>query len=156
MMHCLRQFSKPRGLLRTVANAAPANGGNASQFFADGSQAFLQGRYSAAIGPYQQALDLEKKQPTLDQTLTRVLIDNLGMAYGITGDLVKATEVFNYGVSKDPTYPMFYYNIACVYGEKHDMANVISYLQKAFANKAHAFQERRCRTLARMTPLQPL
>ena len=32
---------------------------------------------------------------------------------------------------------MFYYSIACVYGEKHDLANAIANLQKALANKAH-------------------
>jgi tetratricopeptide (TPR) repeat protein len=119
------------------ANESSAVGGNARQLFADGSRAYLQGNFAAAIGPYQQALDLEKKHPTLGQTLNRVLIDNLGMAYGITGDLGKAADVFNYGVSKDPNYPMFYYNIACVYGEKHDMANAITNLQKAFANRAY-------------------
>jgi len=41
--------------------------------------------------------------------------------------------MFNYGVSIDPNYPLFYYNIACVYGEKRDMANAIVYLQKALA-----------------------
>ena len=90
---------KATRIVPTGANASPANEGNARQLFADGSRAFLQRNYSAAIGPYQQALDLEKKQPTLDQTLTRVLIDNLGMAYGITGNLGKSSEVFTYGVS---------------------------------------------------------
>jgi hypothetical protein len=33
---------------------------------------------------------------------------------------------------------MFYYNIACVYGEKNDVENAIASLQKAFANEAHA------------------
>jgi hypothetical protein len=45
--------------------------------------------------------------------------------------------MFNYGVSIDPNYPLFYYNIACLYGGKDDVENAISYLQKAFANKAH-------------------
>jgi hypothetical protein len=39
--------------------------------------------------------------------------------------------MFNYGVSIDPNYPLFYYNIACVYGGKDDVENAISYLQKA-------------------------
>jgi tetratricopeptide (TPR) repeat protein len=56
---------------------------------------------------------------------------------GVTGNLAKASEIFDYGVLIDPNYPMFYYNIACVYGEKNDMENAIVYLQKAFANKAH-------------------
>jgi tetratricopeptide (TPR) repeat protein len=121
----------------TGVNAPPTTGGNARQLLGDGSRAYLQGNFSVAIGPYQQALDLEKKQRTLDQTMTRVLIDNLGMAYGLTGNLAKASEIFDYGVSIDPNYPMFYYNIACVHGEKNDMENAIVYLQKAFANKAH-------------------
>jgi tetratricopeptide (TPR) repeat protein len=119
------------------SNASPAIQVSARQLFAEGSRAYLQRNFPAAIGSYQQALDLEKKHPTLGQTLTRVLIDNLGMAYGITGDLDNATAVFDYGVSKDPNYPMFYYNIACVYGEKHDISNAIAYLQKAFAKKAY-------------------
>jgi hypothetical protein len=48
--------------------------------------------------------------------------------------------MFNYGVSIDPNYPLFYYNIACVYGGKDDVENAISYLQKAFANKAHVIR----------------
>jgi hypothetical protein len=119
------------------ANVSPAASGSVRQLFVDGSQAYMRGDFSAAIPPYQQAFDLEKRQRTLDQTMTRVLIDNLGMAYGLTGNLAKASELFDYGVSIDPNYPMFYYNIACAYGEKNDMENAIVYLQKAFANKAH-------------------
>ena len=124
-------------ILQSGGNASPTSGGNARQLFLDGSRAYVKSDFLAAIQPYQQALDLEKKQRTLDQTTTRVLIDNLGMAYGITGNLAKASEVFDYGVSIDVNYPMFYYNIACVYGEKNDMENAIVYLQKAFANKAN-------------------
>ena len=58
----------------------------------------------------------------LDKTLWYVLIDNLGMSYGITGDLQEAKETFDYGVSKDPTYPLFYYNLACTYAEMNDVA----------------------------------
>ena len=124
-------------IVEASANDAPANAGSARQLFVDGSRAYTKGDFASAIPPYQQAFDLEKKQRTLDQTMTRVLIDNLGMAYGITGNLGKAAEIFNYGVSIDPNYPLFYYNIACVYGEKDDAENAISYLQKAFENKAH-------------------
>ena len=54
------------------------------------------------------------------------------MAYGITGDLDKAKETFEYGISKDADYPMFYYNMACTYGEKDDMDKTIEYLKLAF------------------------
>ncbi len=103
-----------------------------------GSRYFLQERYQEAIPPYQKALDLEKQQPTLEKDLWRVLVDNLGMAYGITGDLAKAETTFRYGLSKDPTYPMFSYNMACTYAERNDLDNTLIWLKKAFDNKANS------------------
>ena len=41
----------------------------------------------------------------MSQNYWRVLVDNLGMAYGITGDLQHAEVTLNYGVSQDPSYP---------------------------------------------------
>jgi tetratricopeptide (TPR) repeat protein len=63
------------------------------------------------------------------------MVDNLGMAYGISGDLKKAKETFEYGLSKDPKYPMFHYNMACTYAEMNDVDQAIMYLKKAFENK---------------------
>src|SRR5262245_43918903 len=59
-----------------------------------GSRFFLQGDFKQAIGPYQKALDREKAKRTLGDSLWRVLVDNLGMAYGISGDLTKAKATF--------------------------------------------------------------
>ncbi len=50
------------------------------------------------------------------------------MAHGLTGDLKSAEEVLQYGVSQDPTYPAFYYNLACTYGERNDVAGAMKYL----------------------------
>ena len=102
------------------------------------SRLYLQHNYRGAIGPYTQALELEKANPKLEKALWYVLVDNLGMAYGITGDLQKAKETFDYGVSKDPTYPLFFYNLACTYAEMDDAAKAGSYLKKAFDYKANA------------------
>ena len=63
-----------------------------------GSRAFLQGDYKRAIPPYQKALDREKVNRTLSETIWRVMVDNLGMAYGSSGDLKKAKETFEYGL----------------------------------------------------------
>ena len=102
------------------------------KLISEGSDYFLKGDYEKAIGPYQKALDLEQENPTLDKTIWKVLVDNLGMSYGISGNLDKAKETFEYGISKDPDYPMFYYNMACTYGEKKDMDKAIEYLKLAF------------------------
>jgi tetratricopeptide (TPR) repeat protein len=100
-----------------------------------GSRFFLEGDYRRAISPYQKALDREKQNPTLGQPLWRVLVDNLGMAYGISGDLKKAKQTFEYGLEKDPKYPMFHYNMACTYGEMNDSDKALVYLKQAFEYK---------------------
>ena len=109
-------------------------------YMREGSAFYLQHDFKRAIPPYQKALDLEKRQPTLDKTLWRVLVDNLGMAYGISGDLKKAKETFTYGLEKDPKYPMFHYNMACTYAEMGDMDKTISYLSQAFEYKANVIK----------------
>jgi tetratricopeptide (TPR) repeat protein len=109
-----------------------------TELMAQASRLYLQHDYKGAIGPYSQALELEKVTPKLEKPLWYVLIDNLGMSYGITGDLQKARETFDYGVSKDPTYPLFYYNLACTFAEMGDATKAGSYLKKAFDYKANA------------------
>jgi hypothetical protein len=104
---------------------------------AEGSRLYIQHDYRGAIGPYSQALELEKASPKLEKSLWYVLVDNLGMSYGITGNLQKAKETFDYGVSKDPTYPIFYYNLACTYAEMGDATEAGNYLKKAFEYKAN-------------------
>jgi tetratricopeptide (TPR) repeat protein len=110
---------------------------SSTELLQEASRLYLQHDYKSAIGPYSQALELEKTDPKLGKPLWYVLIDNLGMSYGITGDLQKARETFEYGVSKDSTYPLFYYNLACTYAEMQDTAQAESYLKKAFDNKAN-------------------
>jgi len=124
------------GSLRTQATSVPQN--QSSQKVAvlslmqEGSEYFLNRDFEKAIVPYQKALDLEKEKRTLEKNFWYVLVDNLGMAYGITGDLDKAKEIFAYGIEKAPDYPMFYYNMACTYGEKNNMDKAIEYLKLAF------------------------
>jgi len=59
------------------------------------------------------------------------------MAYGIAGDIKNSMSVLEYGISKEPTYPLFYYNMACGYGELGDEDNAIKYLRLAFKHKAN-------------------
>jgi tetratricopeptide (TPR) repeat protein len=101
----------------------------------EGSAFFLKRNYQKAIEPYQKSFDLEKEQPKLDKNLWRAVTDNLAMSYGITGNLPKAKETLEYGLSKDPDYPMFYYIMANVYAEMNDEDNAIVYLERAYERK---------------------
>lgn len=104
-------------------------------YFKAGSARFIANDYKAAIVPYAQALALEQKQRQLEKNYWYVLVDNLGMAYGITGDLEAARKTFEYGIQTDPDYPLFYYEMADYYGEKADVQSAITYLKKAYERK---------------------
>ena len=125
-------------ILNATRLTGPEAGGASSfepdskYYLGEGSRYYLKHELDKAIGPYQKALDLEKKDRKLDTNSWRVLVDNLGMAYGITGNLKAAEEVFQYGLSKDPTYPLFSYNMACTYAEGNDLENAMKYLAAAF------------------------
>jgi tetratricopeptide (TPR) repeat protein len=116
-------------------SSAPVAVGNSMELLKEGSKYFLAHQYREAIAPYQKAFDIEQSTPTLQQNLWRVLVDNLSMSYGITGDLTHAREILEYGVSKDPDYPLFYYNLACVTAEKGDLADTENYLKLAFERR---------------------
>jgi tetratricopeptide (TPR) repeat protein len=102
------------------------------QYVAEGSKYYINGEFKKAIPPYQKALDLEKQERKLDKKIWIVLVDNLGMAYGITGDIKRSQEVLEYGIKEEPTYPLFYYNMACGYGELRDEDKAIEFLRPAF------------------------
>jgi len=121
---------------RDAANAAVPVG-NSMLLFREGSRYFLAHQYREAIGSYKQALEIEKITPTLEKNLWRALLDNLSIAYGITGDATHARETLNYGVSKDPGYPMFYYNLACVAAERGGLSDTEKYLRLAFERRAN-------------------
>jgi tetratricopeptide (TPR) repeat protein len=143
-IHISKLFFKPSdqplfdALLQSIhtvprdAADTPLLTGNSMVLFQEGSRFFLAHQYREAISPYLRALEIEKVTPSLQKNLWRVLIDNLSIAYGITGDLKRARETLNYGVSKDPDYPNFYYNLACVTAEKGDVSGTEMNLKLAF------------------------
>ncbi len=108
-----------------------------NQYLAEGSQFYLRHNYAAAAERYQKALDLEKKERTLSSSFFRVLVDNLGMSYGMTGRLSEARDTFEYGVAQDKEYPLFYYLLACTYGEMGKMDDSLVQLRLAYKYKAN-------------------
>jgi tetratricopeptide (TPR) repeat protein len=67
----------------------------------------------------------------------RVMRDQTGMSYGISGDLAKARRIFEEGTAKDPDYPMNYYNLACADAGENKLSEAKIHLQQAFDRKAH-------------------
>ena len=70
-----------------TASAAAAQGKTSMDYLRESSAHYMNGDHERAIPPYQKALDLEKKERKLERTFWILLVDNLVMAYGITGDI---------------------------------------------------------------------
>jgi tetratricopeptide (TPR) repeat protein len=123
--------ASPKEMVRLPPPAPP----NSVELLNIGRALFRKHEYAQAIPPYQKAFELEKAQPQLDRTRWRVLIDNLGMAYGMTGHLREAKATFEQGIQADPTYPMFHYNLACTFAEMNDLDHAMQSLKTAFRHR---------------------
>jgi tetratricopeptide (TPR) repeat protein len=110
---------------------------DSSYYFALGSKFYLQQNYSQAEDAYLKALDLNRQKRTLSKDYFRVLVNNLGMSYGITGKLQLAEATFVFGLTQDPEYPMFYYNLPCTYGEMDKMNDALTQLRLFYKYKAN-------------------
>ena len=114
--------------------------GSSMDLFQEGNKAYTAKDFKKAIELYGKALDLEKKEPKLEKKWWFVLIDNLSLAYGISGDIKNSRETIEYGISKEPTYPLFYYNNACGYGEENNEAKAIDNLKLAYKYKDNVLE----------------
>lgn len=108
-----------------------------------GSRAYLEKDYKKAIEYYEKCIvffDKQSKIEEKDKDIWLVLVDNLGMAYGISGNLEKSKETFEKGIKKNSKYPMFYYNLACTYGEMKNLDKAIENLKKTYEYKGNMIE----------------
>ena len=103
--------------------------------FDNGSSFYSERNWDRASQHYEKALEIERRQKkrALSPNEWRVLVDNLGMAYRMAHDLERAKSTFQFGITQDPAYPMFHYNLACTYAEMNDLDNALVDLKSAFA-----------------------
>jgi tetratricopeptide (TPR) repeat protein len=97
--------------------------------------------YSKNQKYFQMALDLEKTSPRLDERALRVMIVQLGAIYGLSGDLAKAKETLEYGISRYPDYGQFHFTLACSYAGAHKMDKSLEELRLAYAAPAGKYPE---------------
>jgi tetratricopeptide (TPR) repeat protein len=108
---------------------------NLSELFIFGAQTYYARNYKATIVAYEPMLEPDKELITIDKIIWTIVVDNLGMSYGVTGDLKNAKRIFEYAINKDPDYPNFYYNLACTYAEMSDLDNALLNLELAYDKK---------------------
>jgi len=102
-----------------------------------GHSLFYQAKYREAVPEYERARELGLKNGQMKQTEERILNDQLGMAYGLSGRLDQTKAHFEAAIKKDPEYPMYYYNLACAQAEMGDLEPALSSLKEGFARKDH-------------------
>jgi Tetratricopeptide repeat len=135
-IHVSETGSRTRGRvleeLLSTGRMLPAYVPGVMDYFQFGEVDFRAKKYDKAAAYYQKALDLNAAGEQLDATLWKVLVDQLGMSYGISGDLERSKKVFEAAIAKDPSYPMFYYNLACAEAESENLDAALKNIQLAF------------------------
>jgi len=105
-----------------------------------GHALFKQEKYAEAVAPYEKARELEASGSKLSSDQHPVLIDQLAMAYGISGDLKKTHALLESAIREDPEYPLNYYNLACAYAEEGDKGKALTNLSVAFQHREHVLR----------------
>jgi tetratricopeptide (TPR) repeat protein len=128
----VRLFPDASGL--QTAEAAPES---SSALMAQGNELYAQANYEGALKFYQRAFDLEKKNRTFDKDLYLDLISRVAFCNRLTGNLAKARETLDYGFSQDSDYPLFHYDMACVYAQMGKMDETLGHLREAYKTKSN-------------------
>jgi tetratricopeptide (TPR) repeat protein len=93
--------------------------------------------YGPAAPVYEKAMAKLNEDSSSTRTMKRVITDQAGMSYGMSGNISKARAIFEKAVALDPDYPLYYYNLACADAEEKNLAGAKKHLQEAFDRKAN-------------------
>lgn len=97
---------------------------------------FRNREYDGAAAAYEAALKLVGGSSD-PRTLRRVTTDQLSMALGLAGHFNQSKAVNEAAIAIDPTYPLYYYNLACANAEQGDAAGARTHLEQAFQRRAN-------------------
>jgi tetratricopeptide (TPR) repeat protein len=124
-----------KGAEKNFRKSVAANPKNPMAHFFLGEALFRQAKFKEAVAPYQEAFKVSNDGKTLTLAQRRVLNDQLGMSYGISGDLKKAQAHFESAIALDPDYALYRYNLACTFAEMNDLDRTLVALEEALKRK---------------------
>ena len=128
-----KQPERAEPLLRQATTLSPTS---ALAFYYLGSAEMALKKYAAAQDAMETALRLDAAAPGLVRTQRRDLEDFLALSYSYQHQYDKARAVYQQAMAKDPLYPGFPYNLACVCALAGDRPAALSALRIALANDA--------------------
>ncbi len=97
-------------------------------------------KYEDSIRPFEISLTLEKGGLPLSTDQRRIVADQLAMAYGIVGRFEDARSLLGKAIKQDLDYPLNYYNLACLFAEEGNKAQMLANLDLAFQKKTHVLK----------------
>ena len=109
---------------------------SSSSLMAQGDEAREQSNYAAAARAYERAFALEKANRAFDNDMYLDLISRLGFAYRMNGNLAKAKDTLEYGLSQNANYPIFHYDLACTYAQMGQIDESLGHLRTAYQHSA--------------------
>jgi tetratricopeptide (TPR) repeat protein len=131
------QFAPAEKDFREVTNADTFN------IFAEfylGQSLFMQKKYAESVGPYEKARELEASGKKLSSDQHRILVDQLVIAYGVSGNFKKVHDLLEDAIRHDPEYPLNYYNLACAFAEEGEKAKMLANLSTAYQHRDHVLK----------------
>jgi tetratricopeptide (TPR) repeat protein len=128
------------GLFKQILGSVKFNDSynpTALDLFEFGNLSFFRKDFPEAISYYRRALELDKHRKNLGREPWLTLVDHLGMAYGLSGDFTKAKQTYEWAISQESEYPIFFYNLACACAEMNKMDEALSNLRLAYKCKGN-------------------
>jgi tetratricopeptide (TPR) repeat protein len=113
----------------------------ALDLFEFGNLSLFRKDFLGAIAYYRKALELDKHRKSLGRERWLLLVDRLGIAYGLSGDFTKAKQTYEWAISQEPEYPMFFYNLAWAYAEMNKMDEALRNLRLAYKYKRNVLPD---------------
>src|SRR4051812_41392684 len=96
---------------------------------------FMLRKYSVSAKYYTKAREIDDKSHELDKVARHDMFDQLGLSYALDADYKEAEAVYQDALKEDPEFPLFHYNLACVYAESHKLGDALDHLRKAWEFK---------------------
>jgi hypothetical protein len=125
-------------VLLDTLNFEPDYVPSAQDYYALGTAFYNIKSFESAAFYYQSALDTLPQQAS--RNIRRLIVDQLSMSYGISGNIKQSRAIIEDAIKIDPDYPLFYYNLACADAEQGKTKDAQLHLQQAFDRKANTLR----------------
>lgn len=96
---------------------------------------YVLGKYVSAAEAYSKARAIDDKKKQLDNDQRHDLLNQLGLSYALARKYKEARQVYESALKEDDAFPLYHYNLACVYAETKDLDNALSHLKLAWEHR---------------------